>query len=82
MRANFRADALVALRGGMVLPVHVIAWMIAAEDRGLSFAISGEKLRVSPAAAITTADEKFIYGHRDLLKQAVVYIDLIAREPS
>jgi hypothetical protein len=75
------SESLVTLKGGFVVPVAVVAWLINAEDRGLIFVIHHDRLRVSPADAVRAEDDQFIRAHKDLLKRCVTYIDQMAEAP-
>ena len=74
-------DRLVTFRGGFVLPESVVRWLFDAHDRGLTFELHDDKLRVRPAENVRPADDRFIREHRDSIRAAVAYIDEIARAP-
>ena len=54
-------DRLVVLRGGLVMPVTVIAAMIDLETRGCTFATSPSgTVHITPAALLTDQDRDFL----------------------
>lgn len=76
------ALVLVPLRDGPTVPSSVIAWLIAAEDRGLHFAVeAGGQLRVGPRTHIHHDDDAFIRAHRAHLIACVTYIERLYQEP-
>jgi hypothetical protein len=67
-------DPLIPLSGGFVVRTSIVTWLIDAGFR-LQFRVVDGHLDVSPRAAITPADDRFIRAHRDEILAAVEYVD-------
>jgi hypothetical protein len=74
-------DALIPLRGGPAVPASVVAWLLAAEFRGLRLSVVNDRLRVSPRGLIRPDDDWYLRTHRDALLAAVAYVARQAEAP-
>ena len=69
-------DQLVALRGGLAVPVEAlrILWLLEERDFNVWLTDTGG-LRVAPGSKLTTDDRAAIAEHRDALRKLVEYCD-------
>jgi hypothetical protein len=63
----------VSLRGGLVVSLDALRLGWALEERGFRLEPAGDRLRVSPHAALTAEDILAIKAHRDELFRLAKY---------
>jgi len=70
----------VLLRGGRPVKAELIERLLALEGRGVQFTTEGDSVRVWPVDRLTPDDRAWLLAHRDLVRDAVAYVDRIAIE--
>ena len=68
------ASELVALRGGLAVPVEALRLLWGLEERDFDVRLADDgALLVAPGSKLTTADRRAIAEHRDVLRELVAY---------
>ena len=76
MPTTLPVSELIALRGGLAVPVAALRILWALEERDFNVWLTDTGgLRVAPASKLTTDDRRAIRCHRDDLRQLVGYCD-------
>jgi hypothetical protein len=67
-------DAIVTLRGGVVVELAVLKVLWSLEDRGAKFLLKSDGgFRVEPAALLTAAETQFLRQHRNEARRVLEY---------
>ena len=67
------ASELVVLSAGPTLPVDVVRFALALEDRGCTLRVDGDRLLVGPKDKLTSEDRRTIVRWRESLLALAAY---------
>ena len=76
MATTARASELVALRGGLAVPVAALRVLWGLEERDFAVRLAEDGvLLVAPGSKLTTEDRQAIAHHREALRELVAYCE-------